>query len=662
MKQFYSSTLKYLKRIRGSRQLKLTNAARMLSVLAILLCFSNLVGFSQTSTCEYPAANEKTDPWSPECYFTDNCVPQGTICAANDVIITRIYIGDINGDPISPFCPFPGHTDLYLWGEFNANAVRYAVRTYFEIWDETGLINDYNIATSDVVPVGINQLKLTPLPVEIICGHEYEIRNSFVAWETVSTATLANTTNCDQYQSSKCSKNTGTNKFYIIVPSISYGCTVDYAENGVTVSFTGSASGGVQPYTFEWDFGDGTPKVTTANTTVSHTFNTSSSGTFTVKLKVSDTPNPADDPPYPGTYGTVEQDITLPRITDCPGPVSTMCPDGPQLTLATLTSSAEPSGGTGVYHYDSGGSLNYTHNQEITIFDPSLAGQGTHTLYYLYTKDGCSAICYFNIVVAGPTATITAQTNVACFGGSTGSVTVGGSGGTTPYEYSLDGGAYQSSGTFNNLATDTYTVTVKDANGCTFDVPVTITQPEAALTATASADNLICNEGTTTLIVNAIGGTSPYQYSLDNIVFQSSNEFTVTSGTYTIYVKDENGCTYIIPSYNIQNACMTIVKTGTLDMTVVAPSDRADAGDKINYAFTVTNTGNVTLTGITVTDPKLVAPNGSISGGPITLAPGASDATTFTGSYTLTLTDINAGTFTNTATATGNPADRFSGH
>ena len=102
-------------------------------------------------------------------------------------------------------------------------------------------------------------------------------------------------------------------------------------------------------------------------------------------------------------------------------------------------------------------------------------------------------------------------------------------------------------------------------------------------------------------------------------------------------------------------ASITLAKTGTLDMTVVAPSDRADAGDKINYAFTVTNTGNVTLTGITVTDPKLVAPNGSISGGPITLAPGASDATTFTGSYTLTLTDINAGTFTNTATATGNP-------
>ena len=40
-------------------------------------------------------------------------------------------------------------------------------------------------------------------------------------------------------------------------------------------------------------------------------------------------------------------------------------------------------------------------------------------------------------------------------------------------------------------------------------------------------------------------------------------------------------------------------------MTVVPPGNRADAGDKINYTLTATNTGNVTLTGVTVTDPKL---------------------------------------------------------
>ena len=40
-------------------------------------------------------------------------------------------------------------------------------------------------------------------------------------------------------------------------------------------------------------------------------------------------------------------------------------------------------------------------------------------------------------------------------------------------------------------------------------------------------------------------------------------------------------------------------------MTVVAPADRADAGDRIAYTLTATNVGNVTLTGVTVSDPKL---------------------------------------------------------
>jgi uncharacterized repeat protein (TIGR01451 family) len=78
----------------------------------------------------------------------------------------------------------------------------------------------------------------------------------------------------------------------------------------------------------------------------------------------------------------------------------------------------------------------------------------------------------------------------------------------------------------------------------------------------------------------------------------------------------------------------------------------ATPGDSITYTFTVTNTGNVTLLNIDVTDP-LVA----VSGGPIaSLAPGASDSTTFAATYALTQADIDAGNVTNQATATGMPA------
>ena len=61
----------------------------------------------------------------------------------------------------------------------------------------------------------------------------------------------------------------------------------------------------------------------------------------------------------------------------------------------------------------------------------------------------------------------------------------------------------------------------------------------------------------------------------------------------------------------------------------------ADAvGDVLNYTVTVTNTGNVTLTGVTVVDPLT---GQSISG--VTLAPGASQ--TYNTSYTLTQADLD---------------------
>ena len=91
-----------------------------------------------------------------------------------------------------------------------------------------------------------------------------------------------------------------------------------------------------------------------------------------------------------------------------------------------------------------------------------------------------------------------------------------------------------------------------------------------------------------------------------------------------------------------------VVKSGTLDDTVVDPSGVANAGDQINYTFTVTNTGNVTLTDVTISDPMV-----TVTGGPITLAPGADDSSTFTGTYDITQSDIDAGVKDNTATATG---------
>jgi uncharacterized repeat protein (TIGR01451 family) len=107
-----------------------------------------------------------------------------------------------------------------------------------------------------------------------------------------------------------------------------------------------------------------------------------------------------------------------------------------------------------------------------------------------------------------------------------------------------------------------------------------------------------------------------------------------------------------------QQASISLEKDGSLDD---GGDGVAHAGDLIHYTFEVTNTGTVTLTGVTVTDP-LVSP---ISCPATVLAPGAS--MTCTGSYELTQADIDAGVRDNTATASGedpqgNPVSDKDGH
>ncbi|WP_341957478.1 AraC family transcriptional regulator [Microbacterium sp. LWH13-1.2] len=94
---------------------------------------------------------------------------------------------------------------------------------------------------------------------------------------------------------------------------------------------------------------------------------------------------------------------------------------------------------------------------------------------------------------------------------------------------------------------------------------------------------------------------------------------------------------------------VSVTKTGTLAGT-------GAAGDTITYAFTVRNSGNVTLTGVSLVDPLIgqaPVPLSGWPGAPGTLQPGQSVSGTAT--YTVKQTDVDAGAVANTATATGTP-------
>ncbi|MEV0190102.1 GEVED domain-containing protein [Kitasatospora purpeofusca] len=104
-------------------------------------------------------------------------------------------------------------------------------------------------------------------------------------------------------------------------------------------------------------------------------------------------------------------------------------------------------------------------------------------------------------------------------------------------------------------------------------------------------------------------------------------------------------------------ATTTVTSERTPALTIAKSSDKQQlvAGEQITYTFTVTNTGNVTLNGVTVSETEWTgsgpAPGATCPAGP--LAPGA--AVSCTALYTITQQDADRGTLRNTATATGTP-------
>ncbi|HOP13080.1 MAG TPA: hypothetical protein PLH09_03825, partial [Lentimicrobium sp.] len=104
------------------------------------------------------------------------------------------------------------------------------------------------------------------------------------------------------------------------------------------------------------------------------------------------------------------------------------------------------------------------------------------------------------------------------------------------------------------------------------------------------------------------------------------------------------GFIYFVPplSNNIE-----LVKTGTIIDN--EPIGVHNAGDQVSYQFAVSNIGNLTFSSVYINDPMI-----AVNGGPINnMAPGATDNTTFSGVYTITQEDIDAGSLSNTAMVIG---------
>lgn len=142
----------------------------------------------------------------------------------------------------------------------------------------------------------------------------------------------------------------------------------------------------------------------------------------------------------------------------------------------TSTNPATPGASDGTITVTATGGSGITFSRNGTTFQATgtftgLAA-GTYTIT-AKTADGCTGTRQFTLTNPTPAcngiAIVVAATPAdatPCVTPANGSI-VATATGSTGFTYSINGTTFQASGTFNNLATGNYTVTAKDANGCT---------------------------------------------------------------------------------------------------------------------------------------------------------------------------------------------------
>ncbi|HET7818567.1 MAG TPA: gliding motility-associated C-terminal domain-containing protein [Bacteroidia bacterium] len=201
----------------------------------------------------------------------------------------------------------------------------------------------------------------------------------------------------------------------------------------------------------------------------------------------------------------------------------------------TLTAIGPPSGYT--YSWAPGG-------QTTPSIVVAPTASGTYNYTVTATNGSCTSKAVAVVIVnPNPTSSAITANNILCNGGF-GTATVNANGGASPYSYVWQTAPVQTTQTATNLTPGTYSVIITDANRCSSTKTVSITQPAAPLSNTITGTTTGCNISTGTASVNVAGGTPAYTYLWNSTPLQTTAQATgLPSGTYSVLVTDNNGCT-----------------------------------------------------------------------------------------------------------------------
>jgi hypothetical protein len=235
------------------------------------MIWASVLGVILLALIMQPALSED---W-PDCKFQ---------CQANDVTISRLWLGDDRGEDL--FSAVPGEKQsCYLWATFrnNANAPRYATILLADLYLSGTLSRSfYNNGLCVLDKIEAKSTVDYPL-YNIIWtrGEVVLLKRLVLSWET------AKDTSCNQANRKCSNRNTKCYGGPEAVFSAEMPLSAFFAEDpqycsGI-VKFVDQTTGGIGPYAYDWDFGDGFHSPTKNPT---HTYD--SPGTYTVRLQTRD--------------------------------------------------------------------------------------------------------------------------------------------------------------------------------------------------------------------------------------------------------------------------------------------------------------------------------------------------------------------------------------
>ena len=191
----------------------------------------------------------------------------------------------------------------------------------------------------------------------------------------------------------------------------------------------------------------------------------------------------------------------------------------------------------------SGGTPGYTYLWNTGCTTATCTGLCPGNYYVTITDtNGCTLLDSITIVEPVILSGVSTTVNATCNGNCDGWANVVINGGVSPYSYLWSSGG--TTDTETGLCSGSYTVTVTDANNCTYLTTVTINEPNVLNPNTSSID-ASCNGNCDGVVSSTpTGGSGPYTY-LWSSGCTTQNCTGLCSGVYTVTVTDFNGCTSV---------------------------------------------------------------------------------------------------------------------